>query len=276
MGRVILCMGNVAKTPYLIRKADISVYTVEELCYCIRENTFLMDEDMVCRELVDWLRQECGLSELADSLRGYLRGRPSVSSFLTEIMEYAGFYPREEIRRIRQFLEAEAGQSEYERQKNAADYLAGNGKYELAMMRYHELLQDIPQEEILLRARIVHNMGYVSSQLFLFDRAAKFFYNAYELSGEGESFLQFLAARRMQLDEKSYVDFIAGLSEDCYGITMELEKRVEQVAQEWQQSGQAKELGWLEEQSGDGHCLELLEDAAGQMKEKYRSMIREK
>lgn len=276
MGRVVLCVGNMAKTPYLIKKADISVYTVEELCYCIRENTFLMDEDMVCRELVDWLRQECDLPELADSLHRHLKAKASVSAFLTEILEYTGYYSREETRRISRFLETEAGLSEYERQKNATDYLAGNGKYELAMLRYHELLHDVPEEDTVLRAKILHNMGYVSSQLFLFDRASKFFYNAYELSGEKESFLQFLAAKRMRLDEKAYVDFIAGLPEEYYEITMELEKRVEQVADEWKQSRQAKELERLEGQTDPEDCQDILEDAAGQMKEKYRGMIRER
>ncbi len=274
MGRVILCTGNTARTPYLLKKMDISVYTVEELCHCIRENTFLMDEDMACRELAEWLREECGLDELADLLLGHVKAKSSVSVFLTAILEYTGFYPKEETRRIGEFLQTGAAADPYERQKNAADYLAGNGKYELAMMRYHELLHDLPQEESALRASVLHNMGYVNSRLFLFDRASELFYNAYMLSGEKESFLQFLAARRLLLAEEAYVDFIAGQSEQCRQMSLELEKRVERTAQEWTQCRQAQELEKIRRERADRQ--NILEDAVEQMKQEYRSMVREK
>lgn len=278
MGSVILCMGNTAKNPYVLKKPDISIYTVEELCYCIREHTFLMEEEIVCRELADWLRDECGLGELADSLYGFVRTKASASAFLTAVLEYTGYYPKEETERIEQFLKAGAGLDEKERQKNVADYLAGNGKYELAMLRYYELLGSVPEEDTTFRAKLFHNMGWVSSQLFLFDNAAAYFYQAYELSGEEESLLQYLAAKRLLLDEKAYVDFIVGQPESFYRMSMELEKRVEQIAARWKECGQAKELedilqaGRMEPESYQS----VLEDAAEQMKDKYRSMIREK
>ena len=66
MGRVILCVGKTANIPFLLKKPGIHVYTAEEFCYCIREHTFLMDEEVVCKELADWLGEECGLRELAE------------------------------------------------------------------------------------------------------------------------------------------------------------------------------------------------------------------
>ena len=89
MGRAILCLGNTAQTPYFLKKTGICVYTVEELCYCIKEHTFLMDEDTVCTELTDWLHRECGLAELAGILRGLLKKKVSDTDFLTAILEYA-------------------------------------------------------------------------------------------------------------------------------------------------------------------------------------------
>lgn len=291
MGRGILCMGNTAKTPYFLQKPGISVYTVEELCYCIRESTFLMDEGMVCRELADWLREECGLAELADSLYGLLKKKASAGAFLAAILEYTGYYPREEIARVEQFLKTESGLSEHERRKRAADYLAGGGKCELALERYRELLCDMPGLEDAFRAKIYHNMGYVSSRLFLFEQAAVYFETAYRLSGERESLWQFLGTKRMLLKEEEYVDLIAGKPQEYYEASMELEKLIEQAAEEWKTSDEAAELETLQrcgaarqadasERQGawndEKELDDMLADVGERLKAQYRSMVREK
>jgi len=278
MGRVILCLGNRAQRPYFLKKAGISVYTVEELCYCIKEHTFLMDEDVVCQELADWLHRECGLADLADRLRGLLKKKASDSEFLMAVLEYTGYYPKKETERIRQFLRAGAGLGEYERRKNMADYLADSGRYERAMEQYHWLLHDIPKEDRAFRARLCRNMGCVSSRLFLFEQAASYFYEAWNLSDERENFLQFLAAKRLYMDEKEYVDFITEEYKESYDTSMELEKRIEQSLERWKECDRAKELERLRLE-GEEHpedYTDVLEDIAEQMKEKYRSMVKEK
>ena len=278
MGRVILCMGNTAKTPYVLKNLGISVYTIEELCYCIKEDAFLMNEEMVCRELIDWLRDECGLTELADSLYVFLRLKSSVSAFLTTILEYTGYYPPEEVKRVEQFLKASEGQDEYEKRKRVADYLAGTGKYQLAAEQYCELLVLLPEEYTEFRARILHNLGYVNCQMFSFEKAAEQFEAAYRLSGAKESLLQFLAAKRMQLPEKEYIDFIAKRAEEYYDVSMELEGKVEALAEQWKECRQAKELAdiRLDESEQPEESLDVLEHVAEQLKERYRSMVREK
>lgn len=272
MGRGILCMGNTAKTPYFLQKLDVSVYTVEELCYCIRENTFLMDEGMACRELADWLREECGLTDLADSLYGLLKTKTSVGVFLAAILEYTGYYPQAETARVEQFLKTEGSLSEHERRKKIADYLSGSGKCELALERYRELLYDMPELEDTFRAKLYHNMGYASSRLFLFEQAAAYFETAYRLSGEKASLLQFLGTKRMLMKEDAYVDFIVGKPQEYYEASMELEKLIEQAAEEWKTSGAAAELETLH----DEELSDTLTDIGERLKAQYRSMVREK
>ena len=276
MGRVILCMGKIANIPFLLKKPGIHVYTAEELCYCIREHTFLMDEELVCRELADWLGEDCGLPELAETLYTLLKKKASTASFLTAILEYVGFYPGEEIHRLSRFLSGERGNTELEKRKNIGDYLAGNGKYELAMEQYRRLLADVSGDDGF-SAVVLHNMGFVCGRLFLFERAAELFYQAWQLSGETESLVQFLAAKRLLLDEKAYVDFIAGQQETYYEASMELEKRVELAAGVWDESSGAKLLedvrwGLRENPADAGH---IWEDVAEQQKEACRNMIRE-
>ena len=43
------------------------------------ERVHLLDDSVVSEELVNWIRQECGLAELADELDVYVRKRVSVA-----------------------------------------------------------------------------------------------------------------------------------------------------------------------------------------------------
>lgn len=278
MGRVILCLGTAAKSPYVLQNLGCSVYTVEELCYCIKENVFLMDDTVVCKELVKWLGEECDLPELADSLYPYLRLKSPAGAFLTAILEYVGYYPETEIRAVEQFLKASESQDIYEKNKRIADYLAGSGKYQLAVEKYSQLLEMLPEENTEFRARVLHNIGYADGRLFLFEKAAESFYEAYRLLGEKESLIQYLAAKRMLLNEDEYIDFVAGHTEDYYDVFIELEQKIEELTGQWPGSIQSQELEELlqEKEKHPERYQGILEKKAEQMKEKYRSMIKEK
>ena len=41
--RVSVCVGNYAKTPYCVPGLEMNVYSMEELCHCMKENAFFLD-----------------------------------------------------------------------------------------------------------------------------------------------------------------------------------------------------------------------------------------
>ncbi len=41
--RISICVGEYAKVPYSIAGLELSVYCIEELCFCMKENAFLLD-----------------------------------------------------------------------------------------------------------------------------------------------------------------------------------------------------------------------------------------
>ena len=45
MSTVILCNGNYAETPYFIAQEELRLYSVEELCYYLYKNAFLLQDD---------------------------------------------------------------------------------------------------------------------------------------------------------------------------------------------------------------------------------------
>ena len=53
-----LCVGEYCETAYNIEELEIRVYCMEELCYCLKENAFLLDMSIMNDKLVDWIGWE--------------------------------------------------------------------------------------------------------------------------------------------------------------------------------------------------------------------------
>ena len=87
-----LCVGRYATTPYCIEGIEVLIYSMEELCYCIRENAFLIDVSLMNDGLLEWIDRECGLRELVRILNPLVHKAGSLSAFVTAIMEYVAFF----------------------------------------------------------------------------------------------------------------------------------------------------------------------------------------
>ena len=97
-----LCVGRYATTPYCIEGIDVFIYSMEELCYCIKENAFLIDVSLMNDGLLEWIDRECGLRDLVKILNPLVHKAGSLSAFVTVILEYTGFYGPEVIRQVEQ------------------------------------------------------------------------------------------------------------------------------------------------------------------------------
>lgn len=239
--RVSVCVGNYAKTPYRIPGLEINVYCMEELCYCMKENAYLLDLSLLDDGVVAWIGQECGLKELAGALHPVVHKKGSLSSFVSMILEYVGFYDDEAIREVGQVLKQGAGLSSIERRKSQVDHLVRKKKYVNALYGYDLLLQKWEEQEAQgavlpaasCLAAILHNKGVAFAGLMRYDMAAEFFRRAYERDKREEYYIDYLAAKRMQLQENEYVAFVAGIPEN-YQHTLELEKKMDRFSEEWE------------------------------------------
>lgn len=239
--RVSVCVGNYAKEPYRIPGLEMNVFSVEELCYCIKENAFLLDLALLDDGLLDWMERECGLGELARQLHPLVHRRGQLSEFAVAILRYVGFYDEETIEETGQALKQGAGLSGIEKRRNQIDYLVRKKKYRSALRGYDELLRNwVAQEDGEaakpapdLQAQIWHNKGVAYTGLMLYESAAECFRQAYGLSRDEAYCVDYLAAKRMLLSEKEYVDFAAGCTE-WYPQAQELEKKYREAVEEWE------------------------------------------
>lgn len=282
--RVSVSVGRYATKPYRIPGLEIDVYSMEELCYCIRENAFLLDASFLSDGLLGWIEEECGLRELAESLHPLVHKKGTLSAFAAAILSHVGFYDQETVQETCQVLKQGAGLDAVERRKRQIDYLVKNKRYKAAIQGYEALLDRWQEQESRgeavpaagCLARIWHNKGVAFAGLMLYDRAAECFRKAYELEQKESYCMSYLAARRMLLPEGEYVDFAAEHKE-LYQYTLRLEKQMEQYVQEWEQQPDYLRLYRRRELRDEGEIQKYCEDSerlTQALKDSYRNCQR--
>lgn len=160
-----LCVGEYCENAYNVEGLDIRVYSMEELCYCLKENAFLLDLSIMNDKLVDWIGEECKVWELAKQLYPMVHKQGSLSVFVVTILQYVGMYDPEEILQVEQVLKQGAGLSNLEKRKSQIDYMVEKRKYAAAIRGYDMLLEtwnhleqegkELPAGKV--RAAILHN-----------------------------------------------------------------------------------------------------------------------
>lgn len=283
--RLSVCVGDYATTPYCITVLDQQVYCMEELCYCLRENAFLLDLSLLKESLVDWIADNCGVKELARELYPMVRKQGSLSAFVTLILEYVGLYENDVIREVEQVLKEGSGLSSIEKRKNQIDYLVRKKRYPAAVNRYDDLLSRweeeraagvvMPAEKVL--ADIYNNKGVALAGMLEYHGASEAFKQAYSIVPEEEYYLSYLAALRQALNESEYLSFVADHPE-CYEYSLKLEREVEYLAESFKEHETGVRLTELNEwRKGNQKqkYYDELERITLALKENYRSSVSE-
>lgn len=240
--RVCICVGERATTPYRFSDLGINVYCIEELCVCIKENAYLLDDSLANDKLVEWIDHACGLHDLARVLNSMIYKKDALVRVCTMILDYTGLYEERTVLDIEAVLKQGAGMSNIERRKSQIDYLVSKKKLAPAIKSYDRLLalwkeqeqkgELMPPTECL--AAIWHNKGVALAGLMTYDKAAECFQKAYEIDERQDYYRDYLAAKRMELTEEQYVSFVADNMEG-YDTTLELEHEMDQILNEWEQ-----------------------------------------
>lgn len=207
MNNVCLCIGNYAKNPFYIKFSDISLYSIEELCYYFMERVHHVDDSIVSAELVNWIRHECGLAELADELDVYVRKRVSAAAFVSTIFERTGMYDDSTVRQVDRLLKEQSGLTAVERYKKRAEYLYQQGRFRQALALYRELVDYIPERDSAGRALMYYNMASVYAMDFAYREAADLYYEAYLLHPDRQTRHAYILANRKALTDYAFGAF---------------------------------------------------------------------
>ena len=275
--RVLTTVGKVAANPYYFEKVYANLYSMEELCYVLYENAFLIDKDILDKKLVEWIDKECGLTDLARNLYMLINTNALPGAFVGTILEYVGYYTQDEIEKAESILRMNVSLNVFEKWTAKADFLYENKHYYLALKEYERVLSSIEEEETDLRSRIYNNMGVTYMALRIYDTAVECFKKAYEINNDANAFRHLLTAERMRLPEAEYIKLIAD-SEDAYRMSIPIETEIEELEAEFDASDKAKHLKSLFELKDQKDAALYYDEITVMtqcLKEEYRDIVLE-
>lgn len=189
MGMLIFCSFKSAAKPYYLESAKQNIYSIEELCYFLQDNIYLLDENIMTAEFCDWLETELEADTLAAKLRSLMEGQKGFRAFCMQIIMDSGYFSKNEMQFLGMKLQKMDHQSNYENRKIKADQLMERKKYLSAIAEYRNLLLSATNSpsDIRVSGDIWHNMGTAYAMLFCFERAVSCYEKAYELSHRVDS-----------------------------------------------------------------------------------------
>ena len=205
MGSLILCHDRHALNPYEITRIHCKIYTLEELCYYLCNNLYLIDYTIMNEQLLNWIEEELDLKSLSDELKDVIRTHGSVEKFVLTILKRSKIYKESEMIRIQNVLERLKNQKDIERQKYKGDNLLESGETEEAIIVYQAILNGEKDESVDSKfyGKIYAGLGAAYGRMFLYQEAAKMYDRAYQICEDKALLRPYLYAsyKYMSLEE---------------------------------------------------------------------------
>lgn len=212
MGSLILCHKKKAKQPYEITRIHLSIYSIEELCYYICNNLYLIDHTIMNSQICDWISDELELRDLGKKLKDELSKNCSEEQYVLTILKESNIYASSEINKIQHILEQLQDQNEVEREKYKADSLFKSGEYASAALVYQSILNkewdDSLEKEFY--GHVYACLGTAYGRLLLYEEAAKMYYKAYQICEEPEQLKVYLYCCYRAFPEEQYTKLLSG------------------------------------------------------------------
>lgn len=266
-----ICLGEYASKGYSPDYMGSQVYSVEELCFFIKENSYLIDDNFVREDLGEWLEKECLLTELGEELRRGARKQIPVKSFVSMILDYTCFFEEEEMQQIKSIVAANSSRSIFEKKKSRADSLVQKEYYSAALKEYYELLKILPKDSVEMKGDVFHGCGVCFAKMFYFTKAGEYFLKAYELTGKVSSYQQFLWAHRFAVGQEEYMNFLRE-HQEAYEDSLEMEEILEKLNYCFEKSEKGIQMEEIREKKEEFKLTgyqELLEESVASLKASY-------
>lgn len=262
MSGFILCQEKKANQPYFLDDVRLNIYTIEELCFYLCNNLYLLNHSLMNRELCAWIDNELNMPELSENLMRITESM-SLGRFVITILSYVGFCDEDELDEISHTLQSLKDQTEEEQHKKKADNLLKNGKFEHAIWEYERILKMHSAEKLGndFYGKVYHNMGNAYAKQFLFRDAAKQLKKAYELAGEKETLKEYLCASWMFMEPREFQEFLEQ--------NQEYKPMAETMLNEFQE--QERQYRFFQEQKHHGYTS--ARRRIEEIKEEYRKSL---
>ncbi len=213
-----LCLTEQAKKPYFIESIRTEIYSLEELCYYLYHNIYLIDETIINEGLCDWIRDELGLTRLYRQLYAQLEKKEGAAFFVFPIFREAGYLNVQEGREFQEKLSRLEVQSEEVRQKMRGDYLVKEKMFARAVSVYRRILKKKGPGRLGVQfySSIWNNLGAAYAGLFQYDKAAECFLESWKLGKTKETFRKYVSTLPLYLSGQEYEEKLKEVDADSY------------------------------------------------------------
>ena len=252
MGKIILCRGQRTDKPYVTPQTDIKLYSAEELCYYIYNNIYLIGQNLIDDNLIEFL-QAVGEGELAARVKKLKESGASLAQILVTILKSIDYYSVAEIEQLKEILNTLGKQSVCERLKARGDGYLNAKFYFAAISCYESIIKDYKGKDLLAAdyAKVYHNLGTAYARMFMYEKAVEYYDEAYRLGQHEESKKCSIAASIMAKKDKEPVN--VDVQEDEYVVQRELETLMDNA----RYSDEYRELEDIDRLKGDGNLTQF-------------------
>lgn len=226
MADLYLSIGALSQTPYYLSGLGVNIYSMDELCFYLVENAYILDSNLVDTGLCNFIIEELELKEIGERIKELVRLKKTTGEIVTELLQLTGYCGQDEIKKIRQILVDNATLSFAAKRKIKGDNMVKVCKYTRAIEEYQYILSNVKwDEESELCSSILHNIACAYARMFMFDKVAEYFKKAYELDGNNESLIMYLAAMRMSMKKEDFERMAIRCGYEDY-LVIEAQKRL--------------------------------------------------
>ncbi|MGO5051283.1 tetratricopeptide repeat protein [Lachnospiraceae bacterium LCP25S3_G4] len=228
MGSLILCHSKKAKQPYEITRIHRKIYTLEELCFYLCNNLYLVDYTIMNEQFCSWIEEELELEELAADLRESMNNQHSVEHFVLQILTDSSIYSPVEMNHIRDVLGRLKNQKDIEKRKYKADNLLENGEIEEAIVAYQALLSEETDETVDRKfyGKLYGCVGTAYGRIFLYEEAMEMFDKAFQICSDPMMLRSYIYAAFRALPKAEYEMFLSKSE-----IFVEIDEELQQTIQ---------------------------------------------
>ena len=209
-------MVKQASRPYFIENISTNIYSIEELCFYLYRNMYLIDDTIMNEGLCDWIRDELDMKKLYRQLYDQLETGKGPEQFVMPIFREAGYLDGKQMKEYQEKLSRLRVQPEDERQKLKGDYLVRCGMYENAAAEYLQIIgrQGPGSLGTGFYSGIWNNLGCAYARMFRFGNAADCFYQAWKLGRTKETLRKYVSVLALYMDEDNYREKLEKLGAD--------------------------------------------------------------
>ncbi len=212
MGSLILCHKKRARQPYVITRVRMKVYTIEELCYYVCNNLYLIDYTFMNHSLCEWLTEELELTKLAAILRNALARNCSVEQFILALLQGSDIYGLSEIYKIQGMLEKLQNQKDVMRLKYKGDCLLKRKEYASAVLVYQSIVSADRDHTVTKEfyGKIYGCLGTAYGNMFLYEEAAAAYKEGWKLCENRDMMRAYMYCCYRYMPEADYVKMLSG------------------------------------------------------------------